>query len=405
LYECLTGATPYPGDTVERQINGHLTADPPKPSRVGDDVPSGFDDVIATGLAKDPDQRYQGARELADAARHALTSTTTPHDPDTADTVLDVAQAAPVTVVDDQLAALVEPATERMWQQSAAEPTIARSLAASGPGPPDQHPFQSAGPPHRAVPQPRRRLMWALIAAIPVAGLAAVFAVTGGSSEQQRPSGTQTSAPPTPEQPTGTSAPVIPERPSSTSAPVTPAALNHLLLNPDQINAATGATAMSIAATTTVMADDTANVPDQACLPMFSPTQAAVYAGSGWKAVGGLQLSDHHSHAVGQTMVLFGSRNEAAAFFAASAQGWPACSNRSYSVTRVGKPDQVYAVGPVTNTNGTLSAAEHTSSGLSCQRALTVANDVVIDVDACGPSPSDAAVTIAGQIAAKVPTS
>ena len=73
LYECLTGATPYRGNSVEQQIAGHLTQAPPKPSSASPDIGAGFDDVIATGMAKNPEERYQSATELATAARHALT--------------------------------------------------------------------------------------------------------------------------------------------------------------------------------------------------------------------------------------------------------------------------------------------------------------------------------------------
>lgn len=74
LYECLTGAPPYPGDSMEAQIAGHLTSEPPTPSTHRTEVPVGFDEVIATGLAKDPAQRYQSAQELASAAQRALAS-------------------------------------------------------------------------------------------------------------------------------------------------------------------------------------------------------------------------------------------------------------------------------------------------------------------------------------------
>ncbi|MGH3555869.1 MAG: protein kinase domain-containing protein, partial [Mycobacterium sp.] len=78
LYECLTGVHPYPGESLEQQIAGHLTLDPPKPSERRPDVAAGLDEVIATGMAKKPEQRYQSARELAIAAREALTGVPTP---------------------------------------------------------------------------------------------------------------------------------------------------------------------------------------------------------------------------------------------------------------------------------------------------------------------------------------
>nr|WP_271209019.1 serine/threonine-protein kinase [Rhodococcus wratislaviensis]GLK33465.1 hypothetical protein GCM10017611_03070 [Rhodococcus wratislaviensis] len=72
LYECLTGAQPYPGESLEQQIAAHLTVAPPMPSRTRDTVSEGFDLVIARGMAKDPTARYASAGALAAAAHHAL---------------------------------------------------------------------------------------------------------------------------------------------------------------------------------------------------------------------------------------------------------------------------------------------------------------------------------------------
>ncbi len=72
LHECLTGEHPFPGDSMEQQIAGHLTLDPPQPSAGRAAVPPAFDEVIARGMAKDPDERYQTALDLAAAAEQAL---------------------------------------------------------------------------------------------------------------------------------------------------------------------------------------------------------------------------------------------------------------------------------------------------------------------------------------------
>jgi len=74
LHECLTGQRPYPGDSLEEQLNGHLNTPPPLPSITAPGVPAALDGVVAKGMAKDPDERYQTAIEFAEAARAALAS-------------------------------------------------------------------------------------------------------------------------------------------------------------------------------------------------------------------------------------------------------------------------------------------------------------------------------------------
>ena len=55
-------------------VAAHLNTPPPRPSSGDLHVPATFDPVIATGMAKDPDQRYATTVELADAAHGAITT-------------------------------------------------------------------------------------------------------------------------------------------------------------------------------------------------------------------------------------------------------------------------------------------------------------------------------------------
>ncbi|WP_329405934.1 serine/threonine-protein kinase PknD [Nocardia vinacea] len=69
LYECLTGRPPFASSAgVQGVIAHHLHTPPPRPSTTTPDVPPAFDAVIAKGMAKNPDKRYQTVHELAAAA-------------------------------------------------------------------------------------------------------------------------------------------------------------------------------------------------------------------------------------------------------------------------------------------------------------------------------------------------
>ncbi len=81
LHECLTGSQPFPGDSLERQITNHLTMPPPRPSTMQPGIPPQMDQVIAIGMAKDPDQRYATTKDLAVAARAALAGSVSPSPP------------------------------------------------------------------------------------------------------------------------------------------------------------------------------------------------------------------------------------------------------------------------------------------------------------------------------------
>ncbi len=73
LYESLTGHPPFPGHTMAQLVNAHLYISPPRPSTSQPNIPAQIDEVIATGMAKDPQQRYATTIELANAARDAIT--------------------------------------------------------------------------------------------------------------------------------------------------------------------------------------------------------------------------------------------------------------------------------------------------------------------------------------------
>jgi hypothetical protein len=192
--------------------------------------------------------------------------------------------------------------------------------------------------------------------------------------------------------------------PSVTAAPpVWDTALPGLLLGPEQVNAAMGATEMAVTKTRVEMSDDSASMEPRECLAVDGSAQAQIYAGSAFTAERDqtFQDGDNFTHFVEQAVVLFASAKQAGEFFTASAQQWPAC--HQYTHTQSGS---VWTVGPISNANGTLStnATEQNAKapGWACGRALATRNNVVIDVNTCSSNPGDSAVNIANQIAANV---
>ena len=71
LHHCLTGQPPFPCEHELDALAAHLSEPPPRPSAIARGVPSAFDGVVATALAKSPEQRFATAGELGDAAAAA----------------------------------------------------------------------------------------------------------------------------------------------------------------------------------------------------------------------------------------------------------------------------------------------------------------------------------------------
>lgn len=222
-------------------------------------------------------------------------------------------------------------------------------------------------------------------------------------------SGTKTAGTPTTASSDTTSSTTTSATPTTTSAaPVAESALDSLLLSPSEIDAATGATGMRVAATSNALATDIqlpADAPAEkiACIGVAGTAEAQAYADSGSTAVRdqALQMSDASGGqaTAGQSVVLFGSADQAKAFFDRSTKNWRACRE-------FGGGGSTTTVAPVSTDNDTLSTIMTTKSANGvwvCERALRVANNVAIEASACGSEPQGAALSIAAKIADKVP--
>jgi hypothetical protein len=189
--------------------------------------------------------------------------------------------------------------------------------------------------------------------------------------------------------------------------PVAEGALKEFLLPPEQINAVMGTSDMKVTNSRTALSDDSATMTPKECLAIDGAAQAQVYADSDFVAVRDQTLNrqdgDNLTHFAEQALVLFRAAKKAAEFFAASAQQWQACHDYTHIQSKTH-----WTVGAISNANGVLSTVstlqDPPSTGWkACGRALTVKNNVLIDVNTCSVDPKSSAVDIANQIAAKVP--
>ncbi|MEU6582581.1 bifunctional serine/threonine-protein kinase/ABC transporter substrate-binding protein [Nocardia sp. NPDC046763] len=94
LFRLLSGSTPYQAETAAAVIAGHLQHPAPRVTDRRPELPAALDAVLARGLAKRPEDRFDSCRAFADAALQALSeeseSTVLP---------LQVAAASPVTTL------------------------------------------------------------------------------------------------------------------------------------------------------------------------------------------------------------------------------------------------------------------------------------------------------------------
>ncbi|BDB44339.1 hypothetical protein IWGMT90018_47850 [Mycobacterium kiyosense] len=125
LYECLTGAAPYPSDSAGVLISAHMMNPIPRPSAAREGVPRPLDAVIARGMAKRPEDRYASAGELAQAARDALSN------PDR-DRVSDIVRRSQETALPERF---VDPKTVRHSRPPSADPPRPSGPIRSGPPP------------------------------------------------------------------------------------------------------------------------------------------------------------------------------------------------------------------------------------------------------------------------------
>ena len=75
LYEMITGKVAFNGENIPAILHKVLHVTPPPPSSLNPDCPSVLDDIVLKALAKDPQARFENAREMGVALVNAYRST------------------------------------------------------------------------------------------------------------------------------------------------------------------------------------------------------------------------------------------------------------------------------------------------------------------------------------------
>ncbi|OBF90056.1 hypothetical protein A5791_16540 [Mycobacterium sp. 852002-51163_SCH5372311] len=192
-------------------------------------------------------------------------------------------------------------------------------------------------------------------------------------------------------------------------APIQPAQLNGLLLSPSEVNDIGGLTDLTLRSTLSQMATDDESVVGRNCLDIYTPVQEKVYRDSNWNVVTGQLLNDGGPqggprHAVIQALVGFPDAEAAQQFFRQAEQRWSACSGRSVFVIRSGRAPVAWSFRDVETNDNTLTATQIPSfrDGYTCQRAMGLRNNVIIDTLWCGFGTMSQAAQVVGKIAAAV---
>jgi len=73
-FELLTGSKPFTAENFAAQARAHVEDEPPRASELDVDVPEAADRVLAHGMAKEPDDRWESAGAMVRALDYALTA-------------------------------------------------------------------------------------------------------------------------------------------------------------------------------------------------------------------------------------------------------------------------------------------------------------------------------------------
>ncbi|MUL83476.1 MULTISPECIES: sensor domain-containing protein [unclassified Mycolicibacterium] len=188
-------------------------------------------------------------------------------------------------------------------------------------------------------------------------------------------------------------------------------ALEGLLLSTDQVNTLMGTDGMAPHPAVTEMSDHRNLLPNLNCLGAWQVDESAIY-GDHWTAMRQVLLrapdNDDWDNLLVQSVVIFPSAQDADDFLNQSADRWSKCTNHHVNITLNGEPLPRWTSGDLTKTDSELTLPFTRVNGdqtRACQRALAVAANLVMDVQACKPEGSSVtqAADVVDEIKAAMP--
>lgn len=190
--------------------------------------------------------------------------------------------------------------------------------------------------------------------------------------------------------------------------PILPPQMAGMLLSETDVNTIGHTTAMAVRKPISRMWHDEYLVSNTSCLDIYSPAEATVYQGSNWTALQGQLLDDGApaapEHALVQALIGFRDADSAQQFFTQAKTRWSSCANRSLTVTQPGHTPITWDLGQpqVSDTTMATTQTQTDGRGSTCQRAIGLANNVIIDTLWCGFDTTTQASDIVNKTAAAI---
>jgi hypothetical protein len=203
---------------------------------------------------------------------------------------------------------------------------------------------------------------------------------------------------------------------SGASAPpklVPDSALTGSLLSADELNATMGTNGMTPHTPVSQMGDHRNLLPNLNCLGVWQVNEAPVYESSHWKSVRQQMVrtpdTDQWDFLVVQSAVSYRTADAAREFFTESTARWSKCTNHNVNIQLNGQTLPAWHSGDLTKTDTRLAIPYSRGTGdesRSCQRALSLVANLILDIQACKPQQQTAitqAVDVADKIESKLP--